>query len=284
MSQRVSIRKTLRNPEQYTDDALDAVHQAEAKAVWQALRVEYGLRPTTPNLMPPGATNAKLAKTPNTYGLSLSPHSLAGVGTVCPWAGQCKDPCINTAGQWATRDHVQTGRIVRTVFLARHPYMFRALLREEIRRAAHRHGPDVFHLRLNVFSDLLWHEEPWLQVPNLPATARPYGYSKNPDRGNYDRAAAAGHVLTYSVNERDHQAADIADLLAAGHRAAVVLAHGEPWPTGAPFPLTDGDAHDLRAGDPPGSVAVLRAKGKGKQLRPDPDGRSFVKAATWFAP
>ena len=282
MSERISIRRTLKSPDRYDDDRLNAIDMADARAKWAATRVRFGLKPTTPTLIRPGSENAKLAKSAATYGLSLQPHSLAGVGTVCPWAGQCKDPCLNTAGRGSFAA-VQIGRQARTHFAAQWPDHFRAMLRDEIRRAARRHGDDPVHLRLNVLSDIHYHEEPWCQIPQLPDTARPYGYSKDPRLETFSRAAAAGHVLTYSVNERDRTPDSIADLLGEGHRAAVVLAHGEPFPQDFRFPIVDGDAHDLRATDAPGSVAVLRAKGRAKSLRPDPAGGSFVKSAAWFA-
>jgi hypothetical protein len=96
-------------------------------------------------------------------------------------------------------------------------------------------------------------------------------------------ATAAGHCLTYSVNNRDRTPDSIRPILELGGRAAVVLAHGEPWPTAAPFPIVDGDAHDLRPNDPPGTVAILRAKGPAKLAKPAADGSSFVKSADWFA-
>ena len=285
MSERVSIRTGLRNPERYTDAALDTVDLADARSKWAAARVEFGLKPTTPELLRPGHENSKLAKNPAaTYGLSLAPHSSGTrtVGTVCPWAGDCKDPCLASAGRGKFAA-VQLGRQVRTYYAARWPMEFRAMLRHEIRNAAKRHGSDPVYLRLNVLSDIHYHEEPWTAVGNLPDTCRPYGYSKDPRLTTMAKAAEVGHVLTYSVNERDRTPESIADLLNEGHRAAVVLAHGEPWPVHPSVELVDGDAHDLRGEDPAGSIAVLRAKGKAKALQPAADGSSFVKAATWFS-
>lgn len=294
---RVSIRPSIRNPQRFTDAALDAVDLDDAKAKWAAVRVAHGFKPTTPNLIPTKTGNAKLQKTAATYGLSLAPARLAGVGTVCAWATYgpdgCVVGCLNTAGRGTLAD-VQRGRIVRTVFAARYPLEFRALLRHEIRAMAKRHGTDPFYLRLNVLSDIHYHREPWAKVAaatngrssfseGLPATCRPYGYTKDSNPATMADATAAGHCLTYSVNNRDRTPASILPILDAGGRAAVVLAHGERWPTAAPFPIVDGDAHDLRPNDPPGTVAILRAKGPAKKSKPAADGSSFVKSADWFA-
>ena len=60
---RVSIRPSIRNPQRFTDAALDAVDLADARAKWAAVRVAHGFKPTTPNLIPTQTGNAKLQKT-----------------------------------------------------------------------------------------------------------------------------------------------------------------------------------------------------------------------------
>ena len=107
--------------------------------------------------------NAKLDKCSEygflASGLTLAPHSIAKVGTVCKWATKgCKASCL---AWFSGRNHTQSVRsalINRTRYLASDRDAFETQLNREIEshiRAADRAGLRA-GFRLNVASDLDW--------------------------------------------------------------------------------------------------------------------------------
>lgn len=139
-------------------------------------------------------------------------------------------------------------------------------------------------IRLNGTTDLPWHrmKVEWnnASYPSLHAAfpnVRFYEYTKRP----LDKQGAIppNLHLTYSLSERTDSDAHAASYLAAGYSAAVVMAcakHAHPDSfaiDGVSYPVVDGDAHDARFLDPPGSIVALAAKGRAKT-----DTSGFVRA------
>ena len=161
---------------------------------------------------------------------------------------------------------------------------FLADLHEEIQahvKAAKRKGltPSV---RLNGTTDLPWHkmkftDKAGVKHANLHEAspdAQFYEYTKLPLKGEYP----PNLHLTFSVSERSDADDRAATYLEAGYSAAVVMRigkHEQPdtFRLGSvDYPVVDGDLHDARFLDPPGSIAALAAKGLAKK-----DASGFVR-------
>lgn len=241
---------------------------AEARALWAAIRAEYGFAPTTPNLLAEGA-NVKIAKNEiRTWTLTLTPANLSGIANTCTWATKaCREACVMwTAGRGIFAE-VRQGRLVRTAFLQRHPAAFLAILTAEVdRREA---AGETFGLRLNVASDLRWENiAPWLFDG---ANVRAYDYTKAPNR-----VTPENYRITFSHSERWTDA-DVRMRIAAGQNVAMIFdvpKHELPTEY-LGMRVIDGDLSDYRYGDEQGVIVGLAAKGAAKQT--GADGASFVK-------
>lgn len=270
---KLEITRAYAGGAMYTDAALDQVDLNHARELWRHHRVRNGFAATAPALIAEPASNAKLNKSATpTYGLSLAPHRLAGMGNVCTRSTpECRRVCLESAGRGSFGD-VQRGRMIRTTFLAMYPLECRAMLRDELHRALKRHGRKAIAWRPNVLSDLPWETEPWVQ--SLPKRLRVYGYTKRPVS-----AEDAGRVdLTYSISERQPTFADALEILENGTRIAVVTAAELPKSI-AGYPVHDGERTDERFREP---VGIVRLVPKGKALKLAPSPRGFVKPAEWF--
>lgn len=230
----------------------------EARALWAAIRVEYGFAPDggKTDLLAEGA-NVKIAKNEiRTWTLTLTPADLSLRWNVCTWATrQCREACVMwTAGR--QYHSVRQGRLVRTAFLAQHPAAFLAILTDEVRRREACGVP--FGLRLNVASDLRWENiAPWLFAGD---NVRAYDYTKAPVR-----TTPANYRITYSHSERWSDA-DVLARISAGQNVAMVFdvpKHNLPA-THLGIPVIDGDLTDYRYGDPVGVIVGLAAKGAAK--------------------
>lgn len=235
---------------------------SDARALWAAMRVQYGFAPggENVNLLAEGA-NVKIAKNKvRTWTLTLTPADLSLRWNVCTWSTpQCRQACVMwTAGR--QYHAVRQGRLVRTAFLAEHPAAFLAILTAEIDRRE-RKG-ETYGLRLNVASDLRWENiAPWLFDG---AHVRAYDYTKAPARL---RNVPANYRLTYSHTERWTDD-DVRRTIAQGHNVAMVFdrpKHDLPA-THLGFPVIDGDLTDYRYADPEGVIVGLAAKGAAKAM------------------
>lgn len=142
-------------------------------------------------------------------------------------------------------------------------------------------------VRLNGTTDLPWHRmrftdhdgTTWQRIHDAHPGVRFYEYTKHPLAVAQRRAIPVNLHLTYSISESPASEARAAEYLAAGYSAAVVIharKHEHPawWAVGGTIaPMVDGDAHDARFLDPPGSVVALAAKGFAKR-----DTSGFVRA------
>lgn len=227
-----------------------------------------------PLLTPPDG-NTKIGKNPiPTWSLNLAPAKTSGLSkNMCPFSTpQCRATCLDTAGR-NVMPHAEAARAWRTALFVHSPAIFKAQLRNELRKL-----PDGSGVRLNALSDIRW-ELHWEQVglDNLQY----YDYTKNPKRiaakrrhwlaPNYDLTFSVGEGTSvkeaiYMVRRRTRTPLRIAMVV---HRDSTLWSYvdGDRW--------IDGDQSDWRPGDPPSSIVLLRPKGRAAQLTPDD--RGFVK-------
>jgi len=218
--------------------------------------------------------------------LYLAPHTIAGVGNLCPNAtAGCMAACLYTAGR-GVFNNVQSARIAKTKRFHADRSAFMAELVKDIAalvRKAKRAGMTPV-VRLNGTSDLPWEN---ITVPMAPPAAHSprsimamfpdvqfYDYTKSVRRA---RAHARGEMpanyhLTFSRSECNTN--DCLSVLASGGNVAVVFGtrKGERLPIRwNNFTVLDGDSSDLRFRDTSkgvyGYVVGLRAKGPARKDR-----------------
>ena len=201
----------------------------------------------------------------------------ASSGTnLCPFAGTCRAPCLNTAGRGGLpmrsysgtlyRNNVEMGRYRRTDRYVDDRAGFVVALPRDVKRLADmaaEHGLSPA-ARLNGTSDIDWEAvAPDVVADALAAGVRLYDYTKRPIRFN-----AAGKVhYTYSLDVGAARERHAVQYLNDGGNVAVVFAtkRGQALPaTWRGFPVFDADTTDVRYRDPAGHVAGLRAKGRAK--------------------
>lgn len=208
--------------------------------------------------------------------LYLSPSTLSGVGNTCPWAGTCKEACLNSAGRGAFNS-VQAARIKKTRWFFSDRNAFMERLFEDCKalvRKAKRAGM-LPCIRLNGTSDLAFHR---LIVPSQGKTLMEcfptvpfYDYTKSAKKAldNAKGIHAPNYYVTFS---RDSQAneSECEQVLRAGGNVSVVFRDTLP-PTYFHRPVINGDVTDLRFLDRrakagrSGFIVGLKAKGKAKR-------------------
>lgn len=202
----------------------------------------------------------------DTLVLHLAPASVSGFN-VCPDSTPgCREACLNTAGRGFMAP-IQAARIRRTrAFFADRPAFMRQLA-HEIRLAsarAHRSGRNLA-VRLNGTSDLPWERitcDEWRgSLMDLFPHIQFYDYTKSLARALAFRKSTTwpqNYHLTFSMSECN------------AHDAAVALESGCSVVVVASFPHdptaeVNGDSHDLRFLNPPGSMILLKPKGRAKR-------------------
>lgn len=145
-------------------------------------------------------------------------------------------------------------------------------------RKAKRAGK-IAAIRLNGTTDLPWHRMPFtdsdgIRWANLH-TANPgvqfYDYTKLPLAIQRKGSIPPNLHLTFSLSDREDSDRHATAYLAAGLNVAMVAAiakHAGPATVllgGHTWPTIDGDEHDARFLDFPGSVVLLAAKGRAKR-------------------
>lgn len=184
-----------------------------------------------------------------------APASTSGVLNMCPASTRgCRSVCLHTSGQlgmpaqqWAT--------IIRTRFMAEHPFEFLVVWLAELDHHYHRVGAlgKQLVVRGNGTTDVAWERVwPWPYF----GTFFHQDYTKRKDR-----KATDGYYVVESTTERYMPPADRNTVV------CVAVRKGQPLPeTFEGRPVVDGDVHDLRFLDPQGGYAVLvRAKGKARR-------------------
>lgn len=212
--------------------------------------------------------------------LHLAPADLSGY-QVCPLAtAGCKASCLNTAGHGGmfkageTTNKVQECRKRRTRMFFEHREQFMALLVTDIRKAEKRAEKRDLTLvvRLNGTSDIAWekirvgeHRNVMAVFPHLQF----YDYTKIAPRMSKvgTEGFPVNYHLTFSWSEDNKQQA--IELSLNGYNVAVpVMPDVEHTVLQALFPasvLVNGDETDLRFLDVPGSLVILKAKGRAKK-------------------
>jgi hypothetical protein len=216
-------------------------------------------------------SNTKLAKNrERTWGLSLAPADSSG-RNVCPHSTEgCRAACVAHSGLSSVFPTVHAARVAKTQFFFADRRAFLAQLVRELGNKDRlcRNAGIRGYVRLNTFSDIPY--ERMIDLAQFRAL-RFYDYTKD-----IRRAAAQirsrTYRLCYSYNE-ESDPREVAQLLKSGGTASLVLAiryvhaqNQDPAPRRVMigsqyFPATDGDRHDNRFRQLPGTVAVLRLKG-----------------------
>lgn len=200
----------------------------------------------------------------------LSPADESGVINVCPWAGNCKKVCLNTAGRGAFNS-VQIARKRKTVFWKENPAEFLETVRKDIVRLvkkANRMGMTPC-IRLNGTSDIRFHEKITSTGKTLMEEFPNQFYDYTKDivkmRKYLSNQLPKNYHLTFSYDGETNWK-NCKEVLDNGGHVAVVF-RNENFPSSwRGYPVIDGDTHDLRFLDKEGAAIVaLKAKGKAKK-------------------
>lgn len=208
-----------------------------------------------------------------TYILHLAPHKVSGTLNTCPHATKtCPDWCLNSAGR-GRMESVQNARIRRTELLREDPLVFKSLLIADIHMAKRQAKKEGFELaiRLNGTSDWPW-EKTHLEVFETFPDVTFYDFTKWPIGSRDIR-----HIPNYSLCQSytGFNTEDCVKYLQKGGTVAVMY-QGEMPTMWEGFPAHNGDIHDLRFMDAPGTVCMLKTKGKAAKLNHDP---AIIKGA-----
>lgn len=190
--------------------------------------------------------------------LYLAPHTLAGGPTVCPYSTEsCRTMCLAGSGMSGLPAQM-AAKHARTALWHEHPDRVIELIRKDIDTL--RQLADLEEMtpvvRLNGTSDILWEEFDVIQAhPDLQF----YDYTKIP---LHHRRPPQNYHLTFSADRNNLALAH--DYLEAGHSVAAVVPEemkAEIMAEPQPWRVIDGDIHDLRFFDAPGTLVLLKPKG-----------------------
>ena len=229
---------------------------------------------TVKRLLADGDQNPKTAlNNVETRGLSLVPHTMAGIGNACPWATTCIETCLSETGQ-GTMDSVRRSRIAKyVVFRADREWFVDKLNREIASFGASLPAGAIGAIRLNMFSDIAW--ERYGVIDRLPHNVVAYDYAKDPRR-----AAAQCYCITYSYDGTIESEAYARELLSRGVNVAVCFyddtkqgtcgkgAAKQDLPaTFLGYDVIDGTSTDYRPDDARGVVVGLKLKSRTRAKR-----------------
>ena len=199
--------------------------------------------------------------------LYLLPHTLSGGSTLCPYSTpSCREMCLSGSGRSGLPKQMEAKRR-RTMLYHDNPLMLIAMIEHDIaklKKIATKHGltPAV---RLNGTSDILWEREltDGTSIMQRHPELQFYDYSRIPIGL---RNPPKNYHLTYSLADQEWSVA--VDYLINGQSVAVVQYEQENLQAPDSFLLgnhtikvINGDEHDLRFLDEPGSLVLLRLKG-----------------------
>jgi len=208
----------------------------------------------------------------------LSPAKVSGKN-VCPFASDCKAPCLATSGRMIMSP-IQNTMLCRTKMFWNDRKTFKTLLFKElsthIKRAKRLNRFPT--IRLNGTSDIAWE----IVFPNLftiHSSIQFYDYTKFPywKRANLP----SNYYLLRSHHEGNNH--ETKQILKRGNLAVCFdTKKAQPLPqTWRGYPVIDGDLSDLRFKDKAksGIVVGLRAKGKARMLKTTPS--SFLQSGNY---
>lgn len=235
-----------------------------AKEVYKRFAESRGFKTTPELLNQNGKTEKSTGEGVLTVGLSLAPHTTAGLShfDVCPRASkECRANCLGTeaGGNKQYPDSALASKILKTHFMAAHPEEFGTLLHHELKsheRSAARQGL-IPGARLNVTSDIsfehvmpnLFHAHPGIQF---------YDYTKMHNRvlNQTKPTFPKNYHLTLSHTGTGHEESNdkhVVDVLRKGGVVASVYHRGKSTPvpthmenaqTGERWPVAGGDDDD----------------------------------------
>ncbi len=223
-----------------------------------------------PELFTKGEANTKLAKGEGgeylTLGLFMSPGTENGLGVnLCPFASSsCLAACLNTSGRASIFPAIGIARKRKAGEFLADRLGFIARLEAEIAagvRKATRDGKRLV-VRLNGTTDIKWPSSIMEKFPEVQF----YDYTKDPFKMAHflDHDLPANYHLTFSYSGDNLDRC--ADVLARGGHVAVVFSSKEFPATFLGYPVTTGEANDLRFLDAAGGLVVgLKAKGKARK-------------------
>lgn len=195
--------------------------------------------------------------------LYLMPHTSGGGGTLCPYSTEaCRAMCLAGSGLSAL-PKAMGAKQRRTDAFRNEPETFAQRLMADVsklRDIARREGMKPV-VRLNGTSDVIWEREAPI-IMAMAGDVQFMDYTKIPME---HRRPPRNYHLTFSI-EGPGDMIRAVGYLRAGHVVAAVvdvpqkdelLAYGKL----GDWTFIDGDEHDLRFLNPPGSIVLLRPKG-----------------------
>lgn len=216
--------------------------------------------------------------------LYLAPHTSGGGATLCPYSTEaCREMCLAGAGMSGLPLQLQA-KLNRTKLFNDHRDLFMLRLKADLAKLWRIADDEKLKpaARLNGTSDILWERQP-ADGPGGPPQSlmacypwmQFYDYTKVP---LHLRRQTSNYHLTFSIEGPETVKAGLG-YLRAGHSVAIVvpalvkdIMAGHQIKIGSDiFNVVDGDEHDLRFLDPPGSIVLLKPKGhvRTSLLRPD---------------
>ncbi len=191
----------------------------------------------------------------------------------CPWSTPgCRNLCLVTSGQLG----LSTGRAAvraRSRLVESDPTRSLVCLLGDLRAMSRYYrskGADTVVYRFDGTTETALENCPTL-VGLFAAVGvdalTDYGKRPTVDPSQGGSPRIDGLALPYYVAPSVSERHDSPDAIRPGHVVVVDRLKDEPLPTTfAGLPVTDGDKHDLRAYDAPGTVVLLRAKGEAAEV------------------
>jgi len=187
---------------------------------------------------------------------------------VCPFRSPaCEAGCLKTTGRMPMQS-VRRAQIARTRAFFYHREQWTAQLTFEIDRLVRKATKlgKVPSVRLNGMSDLPFERIPltirgqrFANIMSAYPAVQFYDYTKIPGR----RDLPTNYHLTFSLSETN--SADAQREASQGRSVAVVFSTPDFPQTYLGRPVINGDAHDIRYLDAPGSIVGLKAKGDARK-------------------
>jgi len=263
---------------EFRKQVLEAVRELKGKSYQEIKRLKKEANKIYPNqLLTPESGNKKLEKTSDldtvyTVGLFLAPSTSSGID-ICPCSTpDCEQICLGKTAGNMRYSNVQQSQKNKTKFMFNHPKEFIYKLAGEIveyNEKAEAEGK-LLAVRLNGTSDIPW-ETISQELFDLFPDVQFYDYTKIPQRTKKELPLNYHLTLSYTGPARSNWK-ECRDYLERGGNVAVTFAlekpKSQPLPkwvidkeTGKRYKVEDGDKHDARYLNEPGTIIGLKLKG-----------------------